>query len=231
MKANKSRNVAPPKKRIFIVDDHPLTRQGLAYLITAEPDMTVCGEAENTQKALTTLAALKPPLPDLILCDITMPGRSGMEFIKDIKALHPNVLVLVISMHDENLYAERVLRAGGNGYIMKCCSGDKVLEAISEVLQGQVYASKSILNTLVNKAVRGRSQRQDTQFNQLTDREFEVFQLIGEGLSTRDIGKRLHISPKTVETHRMHIKENLAMKNGAELVKHAVRWAATNQLI
>jgi len=228
MKTIKNKQTASAKKQIFIVDDHPLTRRGLSQLINAELELTVCGEAENTQQAL---AAIKPPLPDLILCDITMPGRSGLEFIKDLKALHPNVPVLVISMHDENLYAERVLRAGGNGYLMKSEGGGKVLEAIRQVLQGETYVSKSVTEAMMNQYVRGRSQRENTQFNQLTDREFEVFQLLGQGFSTRDIGERLHISPKTVETYRMHIKEKLGMKNGAELVKHAVRWAATNQLI
>jgi DNA-binding NarL/FixJ family response regulator len=167
----------------------------------------------------------------MILCDISMPGRNGLEFIKDLKALHPNMPVLAISMHDETLYAERVLRAGGNGYIMKSNCNDEVLKAIRSVLRGQVCLSKSMSEILITKAGRGYSQREDTQFSQLSYREIEVFQLIGQGSSTHDIAERLHVSTKTVGAHRMHIKEKFAMKNSAEVVKHAVRWAATNQMI
>lgn len=228
MNTTNSKKVVPTKKRILVVDDHPITRQGLALLIRAEADLMVCGEAENAQQAL---AALNPPLPDLILTDITMPGKSGLELIKDIRVLHPNIPVLVMSMHDESLYAERVLRAGANGYIMKSEGGSKVLEAIRQILQGQISVSKNLSESLMIQLVRGRPHREDLQLSQLTDREFGVFQLLGQGLITRDIGKRLHISPKTVETHRMHIKEKLGIKNSAELVNQAVRWAMTNQLI
>ncbi len=221
---------APARKRIFILDDHPITRSGLAQLIENEPDMMVCGEAENAQQAMTRL---KPPLPDLILCDITMPGKNGLEFIKDLKALHPEATVLVMSMHDESLYAERVLRVGGSGYIMKNVGGEEVLAGIRQVLSGKNYLSQNMSDTLLNEIVLGRTNRnrKDIQLNLLTDREFEVFALLGQGLSARDIGARLHISPKTVETHRMNIKAKFGLKNGTELVKHAVRWAVTNQLI
>jgi DNA-binding NarL/FixJ family response regulator len=228
MKAIKKSEATSAKKRIFIVEDHPLTRHGLSQLINAEPGLMVCGEAESTQQAL---AAIKPPLPDLVLCDLTMPGQSGLKFIKDFKASHPAAPVLVISMHDENLYAERVLRAGGAGYIMKSAGSDKVLEAIHQVLQGHTYVSEIMAKALVQQFAQGRAPREDTQFNKLTDREFEVFQLVGQGLSTSDISNRLRISPKTVETHRMHIKKKFAMQHGAELTKHAVRWVTANQLI
>jgi DNA-binding NarL/FixJ family response regulator len=227
---SRPRTGAAPRKKIFIVDDHPMTRSGLAQLIEHEPDLAVCGEAENAQQAL---AALKPPLPDLILCDITMPGKNGLEFIKDLKALYPEVVVLVMSMHDESLYAERVLRAGGSGYIMKNVGGNEVLEGIRQVLSGKNYLSKNMSATLVDEIVRGRPSRNrgDIQLSLLTDREFEVFALLGQGFSARDIGERLHISPKTVETHRVNIKEKFGLKSGTDLVKHAVRWAVTNQLI
>lgn len=228
MKARKSKPAAPARKRIFIIDDHPITRRGLAQLIEHEADLAVCGEAENAQQAM---AALKGPLPDLILCDITMPGKSGLEFIKDLKCLHPKLSVLVMSMHEESIYAERILRAGGSGYIMKSEGGSRVLEAIRQVLSGQIYLSKNLSANLLNQIVLGRAHREDTQLNGLTDREFEVYQLLGQGLATREIGNRLHISPKTVETYRMNLKQKFRLKSGSELVKHAVQWAATNQLI
>jgi DNA-binding NarL/FixJ family response regulator len=228
MKTRKIKTAAPARKRIFILDDHPMTRRGLAQLIQSDPNLTVCGEAENAPQAL---AALKPPLPDLVLSDITLPGKSGLEFIKDIKAQHPKVAVLVMSMHDENAYAERVLRVGGDGYIMKSEGGDEVIGAIWQVLQGQTYVSKNMSALLASQFAGRRSQSGEMQTSLLTDREFEVYQLLGQGLSTRAIGEHLHISPKTVETHRMNIKEKFKLKTGPELIKHAVRWAAANQLI
>lgn len=227
MKKNKPTADAAPK-RIFILDDHPMTRRGLAQLIASAPDLVLCGEAENAAQALAAFARSEP---DLVLSDITLPGKSGLEFIKDSKTLHPDVAVLVMSMHDENVYAERVLRAGGNGYIMKSEGGDKVIEAIRHILLGQVYVSKRMSAVLLNHFARSPGRREESQTSQLTDREFEVYQLIGQGLSTRAIGERLHISPKTVETHRMKIKAKFRLKTGPELIKHAVRWAAHSQLI
>lgn len=227
MKTRKIETAGPARKRIFILDDHPMTRRGLAQLIQNDPNLTVCGEAENAPQAL---AALKPPFPDLILSDITLPGKSGLEFIKDIKAQNPKVSVLVMSMHDENIYAERVLKMGGSGYIMKSEDGDKVIEAIWQVLRGQTYVSKN-MSTLLASLFTRHAQRGEMQTSLLTDREFEVYQLLGQGISTRAIGDRLHISPKTVETHRMKIKAKFKLKTGPELIKHAVRWAAANQLI
>jgi DNA-binding NarL/FixJ family response regulator len=227
MKTRKVETTGPARKRIFILDDHPMTRRGLVQLIENDPNLTVCGEAENASQAL---AALKPPYPDLILSDITLPGKSGLEFIKDIKAQNPKVAVLVMSMHDENIYAERALKMGSNGYIMKNEDGDKVIEAIWQVLHGQTYVSKNMSTLLANMFTR-RSPREEIQTSLLTDREFDVYQLLGQGISTRAIGERLHISPKTVETHRMKIKEKFKLKTGPELIKHAVRWAAANELI
>ena len=228
MKTSRSRRTVKVRKRIFILDDHPITRYGLTQLIKREPDLLVCGEAENAAHAL---AAVKSACPDLVLADITMPGKSGLEFIKDMQAQHPGVAVLVMSMHDEIIYSERVLRAGGRGYIMKNEGGEKLLEAIRQVLQGQVYVSKSMSAALLEVFTPHRSSVDEATLGALSDREFEVFQLIGQGLSTQQIGRRLNLSVKTVGTHRLHIKHKLNLRTAPELIRHAVRWAAAQQLV
>jgi len=228
MKTTRRRRTAKMRKRVLILDDHPITRYGLTQLINHEPDLLVCGEAESAQQALATI---KSAPPDLVLTDITMPGRSGLEFIKDLRAQHPRVPVLVMSMHDENIYAERVLRAGGRGYIMKNEGGEKLLEAIRQVLQGQVYVSKRMSATLLEGFTPHRAGGGEATMGALTDREFEVFQLIGQGLSARQIGQRLNLSVKTVGTHRQHIMQKLKLHTGPELIRQAVRWAAAQQLV
>jgi DNA-binding NarL/FixJ family response regulator len=228
MKATRSQRTAKAPKRILIVDDHPITRYGLTQLISHEPDLLVCGEAESAAQAL---AAIKSARPDLVLADITMPGRSGLEFIKDLQTQHPGVAVLVMSMHDETIYAERVLRAGGRGYIMKNEGGERLLEAIRQVLQGQVYISRSMSAALLEAFTPRRSSVGEATPGALSDREFEVFQLIGQGFSTRQIGERLNLSVKTIGTHRQHIKQKLKVRTGPELIRQAVRWAAAQQLV
>ena len=228
MKANRSQRTVKAQKRILIVDDHPITRYGLTQLISHEPDLLVCGEAESAAQAL---AAIKSARPDLVLADLTMPGKSGLEFIKDMQAQHPGVAVLVMSMHDENIYAERVLRAGGRGYIMKNEGGEKLLEAIRQVLQGRVYVSQSISTALLDVFTRHRSRVGDATPGVLSDREFEVFQLVGQGLSAQQIAQRLNLSVKTVGTHRQHIRQKLKLRTGPELIRQAVRWAAAQQLV
>ena len=202
-------------------------RAGLAQLIEKQPGMTVCGEAGDPPAAL---AALSHGPVDLVLTDITMPGRSGIEFIKDLVALHPALPILVVSMHDELIYAERVLRAGARGYIMKEAGGENLLAALRQVLSGLVYVSPKmsarILDNLSGRKPRGSS----SPIKKLTDREFEVFQLIGQGRSTRDIAKQLHLSSKTVDVHRSHIKEKLGLTDITALVRHAVRWVETQSL-
>jgi DNA-binding NarL/FixJ family response regulator len=217
-----------PRRRILILDDHPITRYGLVQLLNEQPDLTVCGEAETAQAALSLISSNKP---DLVLADITLPGKSGLEFIKDAQARHPDLPILVMSMHDEGIYAERVLRAGGRGYIMKSEGGAKLLEAVRAVLEGQLYVSKSISLSLLNALAHRASATPEPRPGILTDREFEVFQLLGQGFSTRDIAARLCVSPKTVGTHRLHIKEKLQLRTGAEVLREAVRWAATQQLV
>ena len=228
MKATRSQRPVTARKRILILDDHPITRYGLTQLLSHEPDLLVCGEAESVAQALE---AIPSACPDLVLADITMPGRSGLEFIKDMQAQHPRVAVLVMSMHDETIYTERVLRAGGRGYIMKNEGGEKLLEAIRQVLQGQVYVSKHMSAALLEVFTPHRSSAGEATPSALSHREFEVFQLIGQGLSTRQIGQRLNLSVKTVGTHRLHIKQKLDLGTGPELVRHAVRWAAAQQLV
>ncbi|MEW6155875.1 MAG: response regulator transcription factor [Verrucomicrobiota bacterium] len=210
----------PPPKKILVVDDHPIMRQGLAQLIEAEPDLAVCGQAENAFAALEAIGVLHP---DLVLADISLPGKSGLELIKDIQAMYPGLTVLVISMHDEAIYAERVLRAGGRGYIMKQEGGKKLMQAIRQVLNGQIYVSEKISSKIL-EIFSGRRGESASPIEKLTDREFEVFQLIGQGNETRAIAEKLHLSVKTVEVHRANIKEKLQIKSATELIRYAVRW-------
>jgi DNA-binding NarL/FixJ family response regulator len=208
--------------RILLVDDHPLTRRGLAQLIAQQPDLVVCGEAGAAEDALDFVRGLKA---DLVLVDVTLPGKPGLELIKDLTTMCPEVAVLVFSMHDESLYAERALRAGARGYVMKSVGGEEMLRAIRQVLAGKVYLSGEMSGRILD-SLSGNLGRPAGVLSLLSDREFEVFQLVGEGLPTRDIGLRLHISGKTVETHRLKIREKLGLKNPSELTKFAVRWTA-----
>jgi DNA-binding NarL/FixJ family response regulator len=209
------------KKQILIVDDHPMMREGLAQLISREKDLTVCGEADTAHEALTKTGQLKP---DLVIVDITLPGRSGLELIKDIQAMHSGTLLLVVSMHEESLYAERVLRAGARGYVMKQEGGKKLIEAIRQVLNGQIYVSASMSARILEVFSGHRAEAGDSPVAGLTDREFEVFRLIGQGANTRDIAKNLRLSVKTVEVHRLNIKAKLKLSTASELVHYAVRW-------
>ena len=222
MRANTKSTRANAKTRILIVDDHPMMRQGLAQLVNNEPDLSVCCEVENAHQAL---AAIDKALPDLVLADITLPDKGGIELIKDIQAIHPGLAVLVISMHDESLYAERVLRAGGRGYIMKQEGGKKLMEAIRQVLSGQIYVSEKMSARILESFSGRRSPGADkSPVENLTDREFEVFQLIGQGKGTRQIAEKLHLSVKTVEVHRVNIKTKLKLESATELIRFAVRW-------
>ena len=228
MKTTKTNGGARGRRRIFIVDDHPITRRGLAELINSENDLMVCGEADNASRALEALTPLKP---DLVLADITLPRKSGLSFIKELHAVSPGMAVLVVSMHDEHIFAERVLRAGGQGYIMKSEGGARLLRAIRQVLAGKIYVSDEVSSLILHAFAGRRKKGGDPALGHLTDREFEVFQLLGQGLPTHEIGHRLHLSPKTIDTHRLHIKEKLSIQSLPELMKYAVRWAATEEMI
>lgn len=222
MKSARKPNVS--EKRILIVDDHPMMREGLAQLIQQERDLKVCGQADTAHQALELIREQKP---DLVLADITLPDKNGLELIKDIQAMYPGIQVLVISMHDEGLYAERVLRAGGRGYVMKQEGGKKLMEAIRQVLDGKVYLSEKMSATIL-EIFSGRNPESSSPVRQLTDREFEVFQLIGQGLDMREIAERLHLSIKTAEVHRTNIKQKLKLKSVGDLIRHAVRWIESN---
>ncbi len=208
-------------RQIFIVDDHPMMREGLAQLISRENDLRVCGEAEDAE---TALAAIEKLRPDLVLVDITLAGRNGLELIKDIQAIHPGQLILVISMHDESLYAERVLRAGASGYIMKQQGGKQMMKAIRTVLEGNTYVSEKVAARIIDIFTGRKSSAETSSVERLTDRELEVFQLIGQALSSKEIAQRLRISAKTVEVHKSRIREKLALKTGTELISYASRW-------
>ena len=216
----------PSVKRLLIVDDHPMMRTGLAQLIDNERDLKVCAEADTAGQALDI--AVSQTL-DLILLDISLPDKSGLELIKDLRALKPGLPILVVSMHDESLYTERVLRAGGRGYIMKQEGGKKLLQAIRQVLNGQIYVSEKMSAGILETFSGRQAEAGVSPVQQLSDREFEVFQLIGQGKSTREIAVHLHLSAKTVEVHRLNIKKKLKLKTATDLVRHAVRWLETEE--
>jgi len=210
-----------PAQRILIVDDHPMMRTGLAQLIDNEPDLKVCAEADNAGQAITLVARQKF---DLALLDISLPDKNGLELIKDLRSLRPEMPILVVSMHDEMIYAERVLRAGGRGYIMKQEGGQKFLTAIRQVLAGQIFVSEHMSASILEIFSGRRSESSGSPVQHLSDREFEVFQLIGQGIGTRLIAEQLHLSIKTVEVHRANIKKKLSLKTATDLVRYAVRW-------
>jgi DNA-binding NarL/FixJ family response regulator len=209
------------KKRVLIVDDHPMMREGLAQLLEHEPDLAVCGQADNSAQALSSVTASRP---DLALVDISLPDKNGLELIKDLQALQPGLPILVVSMHDETIYAERVLRAGGRGYIMKQEGGKKLMQAIRQILSGQIYVSEKMSAKILEIFSGHRPEASHSLVERLSDREFEVFQLIGQGKATREIAGRLHLSVKTVEVHRANMKKKLELATGADLVRYAIRW-------
>lgn len=210
------------KNRVLIIDDHVMVREGVAEIIRHESDLDVCGMATTANQGLEAVNKLKP---DLVLVDITLPGKNGIEFIKDARAMQPELRILVMSMHDESLYADRVLRAGGRGYIRKQEGGDKLIEAIRRVLGGEIAVSEKMTSKLLEK-FSGRK-TMDSPLEGLSDRELEVFQLIGQGKTMQEIGDELHLSPKTVEVHRSRIREKLRISSAAELISYAARWNET----
>lgn len=214
------------KTRIFIVDDHPIVRQGLTQLINLEEDMTVVGEAADAAEAVRGIAKMKP---DLALVDISLKGASGIELTKKILAEHPQISVLIISMYDESLYVERVLKAGAKGYIMKQEATDHVATAIRKVLGGDIYVSDKWRNKLVHKFIHGNVSQDVSSPEILSERELEVLQLIGQGYSTRRIATELYVSVKTVESHYANIKDKLDLKNSHELIQYAVKWSLTGK--
>jgi DNA-binding NarL/FixJ family response regulator len=214
------------KKTVFVVDDHPLLRQGLALMINREQDLMVCGEAEEAQTAMREIAAKQP---DILIADISLNGPDGLDLLKSLRMLFPTLPVLILSMHDESIYAERSLRARANGYIMKAEATEKVLVAVRRILGGDIYLSDRMANKLLHQYVSGASVDVNSRLSALSDRELEVFRLIGEGNSTRQIAEKLHLSVKTVETYQAHIKEKLSLHSGRELVQHAIQANITDK--
>lgn len=215
------------KARVLLVDDHAILRQGLAQLINQEADMVVCGEAEEAPKGFELAGELKP---DVAVVDISLKGGNGLELIKNLRATHPNLPILVLSMHDESLYAERVLRAGSLGYIMKEEAAETVIVAIRKILKGEVVLSSNMQARLLHQLVNGRLKQGSSPIETLSDRELEVFRMIGDGRSTRQIAEELHLSIRTVEAYREYIKEKLNLKNATELVQHAFQWVHSGSL-
>jgi DNA-binding NarL/FixJ family response regulator len=214
----------PAKRRILLVDDHPMTREGLAAIINRQSDLVVCGEASSPAEAMSQLTQSQP---DLMVTDMTMPGRSGIEFLKDVHAMLPGLPIVVLSMHDETLFAERALRAGARGYLMKDAGSAKVLEVVRSVLEGEVYVSPQMSARLLDAMTGHRPRGSSSPIEKLSDREFEVFRLLGSGKSTKEVAKCLNLSSKTVDVHRGRIKEKLQIRDAAALIHHAVRWVET----
>jgi DNA-binding NarL/FixJ family response regulator len=216
------------KKRILVVDDHPIVRQGLALLINREADLVVCGEAEEAMGALHVLSSARP---DVLIVDISLNGPDGLDLLKSIRTTHPTLPVLILSMHDELIYAERALRAGANGYIMKQEATEKVLVAVRRILSGEIYVSDRIANKMLKHYITGSGTLRNSSIADLSDRELEVFRLIGEGHGTRQIAEELHISVKTVESYQAHIKEKLSLRSARELMQHAIQWSMNEKTV
>ena len=211
---------------MLLVDDHPIVRQGLAQLINREPDLTVCGEADSAHQALALLRTLKP---DLAVIDVSLADRNGIDLLKDVKLRAPDLPVLVLSMHHESLYAERALHAGARGYVMKQEAPDRVPAALRTILAGEVYVSEKMAARMLRAISDPRTKAAASPVERLSDRELEVFRLIGQGYSTSEIAGQLFLSPKTVETHREHIKDKLKLSKKGELLRYAVQWSAENR--
>jgi DNA-binding NarL/FixJ family response regulator len=215
------------KARVLVVDDHPIVRQGLVQLLNCESDFMVCAEAGDARKAMAAIAEAKP---DLGIVDISLQGTNGIELIKNIVAQWPDFPILVLSMHDESLYAERALRAGAKGYLMKQEAPEKLMEALRRILNGQIYVSEKLSNKMMHNAIGGKNREDTSPVANLSDRELEVLQLIGQGHGTRQIAEDLCLSVKTIESHRAHIKEKLTLKTAPEMVRFAVQWVSAGVL-
>src|SRR3989338_6071575 len=210
--------------RIFLVDDHPIVIEGLTQLIQQQPDLTVCGGAADSQGAMKAVTALKP---HLAIVDISLKRGSGLDLIKSLQQRFPKLLILVLSMHDESLYAERALRAGARGFMTKQEATEKLITAIRRVLAGEIYLDERTTTKFVSQWLRTPLRKDPSLISSLSDRELEVFQLIGEGHGTREIADMLHLSVKTIEAYREHIKDKLTLHNATELVQHAIQWVTS----
>jgi DNA-binding NarL/FixJ family response regulator len=210
-----------PRSRIFLVDDHPLVREWLGSLIERQADLGICGQAEDSASAFREISRLKP---DVVIVDLSLQGESGLELIKQLQVLTPAPRILVLSMHDENFYAERALRAGARGYVMKRAATGKVIEAIRQILRGETYLSETLAARMAQKFIGSHAEPGETLMSTLSDREIEIFRFIGQGYENKQIAERLHISLKTVQTYCGRIKDKLALANATALTHEAVRW-------
>lgn len=217
----KPNRVEDTRTRILLVDDHAVVRYGIAQLINRQADMVVCGEEENASNALSAIDKLKP---DLVIADISLKDSSGLELMRNIKAQYSGLPVLVVSAHDESIYAEIAFRAGALGYLMKQEALDKIIAAIRRVLSGNIYVSDALAAKMLQQQIRGKTDIQESPVKGLSDRELEVFQLIGQWKKTSEIAQELHLSIKTIEYYREQIKRKLNLKNSAELTQHATAW-------
>lgn len=209
------------RARVLLVDDHAIVREGLTQMINASEDLVVCGDVDDAQGAL---AALEELHPDFVILDVTLRGMDGLELIRLVQQRWPHLPILVLSMHSEELYAERALRAGARGYIMKQEATRVILTAIRRVLAGELYVSPAMQDQLLRRVVGRRADQAKAPIDSLSDRELEVFRLIGSGLTTREIAQQLHLSVKTVESYREHIKRKLRISTSAQLMRHALQW-------
>jgi DNA-binding NarL/FixJ family response regulator len=210
------------KTRVFIVDDHPVVRDGLTTIINHEQDLNVCGQADDAPEALKAIDELKP---DVVVVDISLKSSNGIELTKSINARHTNLFVIVLSLHDESVYAERSLLAGAKAYLMKDAASESIIKAIRTVLSGEIYVSDKISKKFLHTIAGNKAVTTKTQIESLSDRELEIFRLIGEGLKASQIAKQLHLSTKTIETYRLRIKEKLNLPNAAELLQYSIKWA------
>jgi len=214
-------NATKRKKRIFVVDDHPLVREMLTYLINRQPDLLVCGDAESAPKALLRIAECEP---DLAIVDLSLAESSGLQLIKDLASKHPDIAVLVLSTHDESIYAERVVQCGARGYIMKQEATQRVIEGIRRVLQGKIYVSDNIADAMAFQLAQVESSERRLALADFTDRELEIFELLGQGYGGAQIASMLHVSTKTIHYHYGHMRERLKVGSLRELVREALRW-------
>ena len=214
------------RTRILLVDDHAVVRFGIAQLINRESDLVVCGEEEEASKAMSAISTLRP---DLVIADISLKDSSGLELMRNLKAQNPKLPILVVSGHDENIYAEIAFRAGALGYLMKDQALDKVITAVRRVLGGAIYVSDALAARMLQQQVRGHTDVNQSPVKSLSDRELEVFQLIGQWKKTRDIADELHLSVKTIEYYREQIKRKLNLKSAAELTHYATSWVQRNE--
>lgn len=226
MSAKKQKKAEEDKSKILVVDDHPMIREGLVRLVDDEQDLAICGQADDAPEALKAISETKP---DVVVVDISLKNSSGIELMKSIKAQYPKLPVLILSMHNEALYAERALRAGAMGYIMKQEASEKLLAAIRHVLVGQIYVSDKVSKRLIRKLARGKTDMVASPIDSLSDRELEVFHLIGQGYGTSQIAEKLYLSIKTIETYRTHIKEKLNLTNSRELLQYAIQWVSSQK--